>query len=223
MCEKPMPAALGPVEHGGDQRAGLRDEGDVAGQRVGVREAGVEADVRASAAPMQFGPEHAQQVRPRRVERRPASARRSSPAVMTITARVPSAPSSADQPGDGRGGVHRTARSGAVGRSAVRANTGYAVERRVLRIHGIDRAREAAGAQVAPDRRADAAGSVRGADDGDRRRLEQAVEIADAHGRWPTPFASPSAIAWHPTQRRATGRATTRRGSMGSPQSMQMP
>ena len=68
----------------------------------------------------------------------PASAPRQGPAVITMAARVPSRPSSAIRPGTVSGGVHSTARSGACGRSAARANTGYAVERGVL---GIDRRR----------------------------------------------------------------------------------
>lgn len=41
---------------------------------------------------------------------------------------------------------------------------------------------QAKGAQVAPDRRADVAGTIGGANDRDRARLEQLVEMADAHG-----------------------------------------
>ena len=41
-------ARVGPVEHRGDERARLRDEGELAGQRVGMREAGVEAQRAAS-------------------------------------------------------------------------------------------------------------------------------------------------------------------------------
>ena len=59
------------------------------------------------------------------------------------------------------GGVQITARSGACGQVGRRARTTrHAVERRVLRVDRVDRPGEAAGAQVAPDRRADAAGAV---------------------------------------------------------------
>jgi putative Mn2+ efflux pump MntP len=46
----------------------------------------------------------------------------------------------------------------------------------------MERPGETAAAQVPPDGRADAAGPVGRADDRDRRRFEEAVEVADAHG-----------------------------------------
>ena len=154
-CEKPMPRAAGPVEHGGDQRARLRDEGQLAGQRVGVREAGVQPDVRRQQAEA-VGPEDAQQVRPRGVEHglllrgvepggehdRGARAAR---AELRRSARARVA-----------GGVQITARSGASGRLGDVGVDRHAVELRVLRVDRPERAGEAAVAQVAPDRGADA-------------------------------------------------------------------
>ena len=66
-CEKPMPRARGPVEHRGDQRARLRHEGQLAGQprrcaRCWRSGRGAATAGRCSRA------QHAQQVRPRRIE-----------------------------------------------------------------------------------------------------------------------------------------------------------
>ena len=152
---------LGPVEHRGDQRARLRDEGDVAGQRVGVREAGVQARGAASAGPRQFGPEDAQQVRPRGVERglllRGVERRPSSRSPRACQARRVRSTRPARWPAACRS---RPGRAPA-GRSAARAKTGAPSSVRVLRVDGVDRPGEAAGAQVAPDRGADAAGARR--------------------------------------------------------------
>ena len=62
-------ARVRPVEHRGRDGAGLGDEGDLAGLRRHRREARVEAEARREEADA-VGPEHAQQVGPRRVEQR---------------------------------------------------------------------------------------------------------------------------------------------------------
>lgn len=66
MGEADLPRAR-PVQHGGGQGARLRHEGQCAGQRGGVREAGVQADARHH-QPDAVGPEDAQQVGPRRLQ-----------------------------------------------------------------------------------------------------------------------------------------------------------
>ena len=135
-------ARLGPVEHRGDQRARLRDEGELAGAARRCARSSRSGPMPGTSRPRQFGPEHAQQVRPRGVEHRLLAARASQARrVITIAARVPSAPSSPISAGTVAGGVQITARSGACGRSATRAKHRLAVERRVLRVDGVDRAR----------------------------------------------------------------------------------
>ena len=119
MGEKPIRRDLRPVEHRGDERARLRDEGDVAGQRIGVREARVQAEARRQQADA-VRAEHAQQVRPGGVEHRLLLAAPSRPAVMTMAARVPRRPNASINAGTVAGGVQRIARSGTCGRSAGR-------------------------------------------------------------------------------------------------------
>ena len=126
------------------------------------------------------GAEHAQQVRPRGVERRLLLRRAQAGGHDDRGARAEAA-ELGDQAGH-RG--RRRAQDGQVGRLRQVGDAAgelHAVERRVLRIDAEDRAGKRAGAQVAPDRRADAARTVGCADDGDRARLEQPVEMADAH------------------------------------------
>jgi len=56
-----------------------------------------------------------------------------------------------------------------------------AVDAGVLRVHAQDRPCEGLGTHVAPDHRADTAGTCRRADDDDAPRFEQRVEVANAH------------------------------------------
>ena len=115
--------------------------------------------------PMQFGP------RMRSRCGRAASsiacfcAAPSRPAVMTIAARVPRRPKRGDQARHRRGRRAEDRQVGHLRQVGRQREARHAVERGVLGVDGEDRAGEAAGAQVAPDRRADAAGAVRGADD----------------------------------------------------------
>ena len=172
-----------PVEHRGDERARLRDERELAGQRVGVREARVDAEVRAEQAEA-VRPEHAQHVRPRGVERRLLLRRREPGRHHDRGARA----EAAEFVDERRHRVGRRAQHREVGRLRQIAGSSedpLAVERRVLRVHAEDRPLEAPGAAVAPHGCADAAGAVRGADDRDRFRFEQLIEVADAHDDTP--------------------------------------
>ena len=106
-------ARLGPVEHRGDERARLRDEGDLRRAARRCARSWRSGRGRGVSRPRQFGPEHAQQVRPRGVEHRlllrGARARRSSRSRRACRARR--ARRSAGAPLSG--GVQMTARSGA--------------------------------------------------------------------------------------------------------------
>ena len=172
-------AAARPVEHRGDERARLRDEGQAAGFDIRVREARVQLRMRRQQAEV-VGAEDTQQVRPRGVEHglllRGVEAR----GEHDRRARAALA-KRGDEAGHGsrRRRDHRQ-----LGRGRQAGHVGItrlAVELLVLRVHRPARAGEAAVTQVAPDRRADAVRPNTGADQGYRRRIEQGIEMADAH------------------------------------------
>ena len=171
--------ALRPVEHRGDERTRLRHEGHVAGQCVGVSEARVQPKVRAQQAEA-VRAEHAQQARPRGLahglllRRAQAGAHHDRGARAEAGEFVDQADHAARRRAD-----HRQ-----VGHARQVGNAGedhLPVERGVVRVDGVDRAFERARAQVAPDRRADAAAAIGSADDDDGMRIQQLVEMADAH------------------------------------------
>ena len=64
---KPDAAAVGPIQHGGCQRARLRHKGQLAGQGIAGRKTGIEPDPRHQ-RPDAVGPEDAQQPGPRRIQ-----------------------------------------------------------------------------------------------------------------------------------------------------------
>ena len=110
-------APVGPVQHRGGQRARLRDEGQLARQRIAGREAGVQAEARRPAGRCSWARGCAAgAAAPRRAW--PGAARRDSGGPSTTAARVPLRPSSAISSGTLAAGVQITASSGAAGRLA---------------------------------------------------------------------------------------------------------
>ena len=114
-----------PVDQRGGDGARLRQQGDVAGLRRHMREAGIEPEQAGSSGRRVLGP----MIRKRfgraassMAWRRPFS--RVSPAVMTTAARPPISPSSPMMPGTRAGGVAMTPRSGAPGRALDPDNSG---------------------------------------------------------------------------------------------------
>jgi hypothetical protein len=169
-----------PVEDRGHQRSGLRDKGHVAGQGVDVGEAGIQADPRRQQA-QAVGAEHAEQVRPCRIQcglllHRAQASGHDDGGTRAEPAQI------ADQVRDGcrRRADHRQVRHlREVGDAPGQVD---AVQGRVLGIDAEDGAGEGPGTQVAPHGGADAAGPAGCTDDDDRPRLEKPVEMADAHG-----------------------------------------
>ena len=184
---EPDLARLGPVQQRRRQCARLRDEGQRPRQRRGVREAGVEADARHQQADA-VRPQDAQHVGPRGVEHGLAQAR----------------PTRRGGGRQARGDDHRRPRAAAaefvddpghrgcrradhreVGRLRQARHVGMADAAGhggVLRVDRPHRPAEAAFEQVAHQRGAQAVRSVGSADHGHRARLEESVEVADAHG-----------------------------------------
>jgi hypothetical protein len=171
---------LRPVQDRGDERAGLRDEGDVAGECVGVRKGGVQADVRRQQADA-VRSEDPQQEWPGGVERH-LLLRCAEPGGHHDRGARPEPAELGDQLGHCRRGRADDREVGNLRQIVHPGVDDLAVERRVARIDCEDRARVSARAEVAPHGGADAAGAVRGADDDDRLRLEESVEVANAHG-----------------------------------------
>jgi hypothetical protein len=176
-------AAAGPVEHGGDQRARLRHEGQFAVQRAGMGKACVQSDGR-HLKPDAVGPQHTQQMRARRLKHRASL--------------VAAQPRRED---DGRTGSRRSqlghqarhrrrrrADDGQLwhlGQLGHGASHGAAIELRQPAVQRHQRAPEPGATQVAPDRGADPPRPVGRPNHGHRGRREQGVEVADAHGSIP--------------------------------------
>ena len=107
-----------------------------------------------------------------------------------MAARVPSRPNSVDQ---ARYRVGWCAQHGEVGhlrQVGWAREHGNALERGVLGIHRVDRPGEVTGAQVAPNGGPYAADAVRCADDSDRLRFQQPIEMADAHRGFKESFSA---------------------------------
>ena len=170
-----------PVEHRRHQGARLRDKSEPTRQRIGGRKAGVQADVRAQQADA-VGPQDAQQMRP------------GSSQHGTLLRRV-----HAGRQYHGRSGAE-LAQFGdqarhCAGRRADDGQLGHggqigcprvdrlATELTVLRVDGIDRALERRCMQLGPHRGTHAGGPLRRTEDGHRRRIEQVIEVTNAHGR----------------------------------------
>jgi hypothetical protein len=180
-------ARLRPVDDGRDDRARLRHEGEPPAPRRQVREAGVEAMPRHHDADA-VRPHDAQQMRLGSVEQRLLQARAMGVAVFLEARRN-------DDRRPGAAGAqlrhelrHRARRRGDDGqirrqRQARHVLVGeHALHRHVFGVHRHHRPAEAAAEQVARDHRADRARPVAGADQRDRLRLEQVIEVADGHG-----------------------------------------
>jgi hypothetical protein len=145
-----------------------------------VREARVEAQVRTE-HPDAVRAEDAQQMRPADIQHAAFGAR-------IDAGRHDDGCARARSPQLGQGvddGLGRHAHDGQVRDDRQVRATGehvLAVQGAVRGVEGADRPLEPAGAQVAPDRRADASRAVGGADHDDGSWLQQGVEMADAHG-----------------------------------------
>ena len=182
-----MPRGDGPVEHGRHQRARLRDEGDVAGQRV-------DAGAKLAFRPMPGTAGRGSSARAMRsrygraassicaARSRPTLASPSAkPAVRITAARVPRRPKLVDERCDrvgrrrdhGQVGHDRQRRHVLVGHDAVHGGGAW--------IDRHDRPFEAALREIAHQRRADRMRPVGCADHRHRFRAEHPVEIADRH------------------------------------------
>jgi hypothetical protein len=184
-------ARRGPVQHRRAQGAGLADEGHLAGLGRLVQETGVET---------QAGHQQADAVRPQQAH--PIFARRLQHRLLcgapVLHRDLPEAG------GDDHGGEHPAGAQGIddpghrLGRHAdhrhVRGD-GQGLDRRigqnagnrlVGRVHRHDRPFESALEQISHQQRADRARAVRGADDRDRRRRKQTIQIPSAHDVPPT-------------------------------------
>ena len=172
-------ARLGPVEHGGQQRAGLCDEGQVAGQRGGVRKAGVEPEL-GRHEPDAVGAEDAQQVRPRSVEHGLDSGLVQAGGKYHGGA-CASGGDLGNQPG--HRGRWRADHGQAGGRGQVcgAGKARQAIDLFMVGVDGVHGATKGAAAQVAQHRGSHAAGAWRGAEDGHGIGIEQVIEVADAH------------------------------------------
>ena len=171
---------LGPVEHGGDQRARLRHEGQFARPRRNVREAGVEPGVRRQQAHA-VGAQNAHQRGPGGVQHGLLLLRRQAGA--DDHHRLGAAPRQLFDQVHHRAG--RRADHGQFGRLGQVGHAGVAALARQRLVLWVDRehgAGKAAGAHVVPQRAADGEGPLGRADDGHGLRVEQGIEIADAHG-----------------------------------------
>jgi hypothetical protein len=172
-------AAARPVEQGRHQCARLRDEGQRARGGIDMRKAGVETDVRRQQA-QAVGAQDAQQVPARGVEHGLLLLGRQPGGHHDGGARAQPA-QRVDQPGHAGwwGADH-----GQFGRLQQVLHTGdhrHAVQFAVIGVHGRQGAAVSALAQVAPDGGADAARACRSADHGHRRRVEQGIEVTNAH------------------------------------------
>ena len=166
------------------QGAGLRHEGERAGQGIGVRKARIESDPRGK-QPEAVRAEEAQAAGARGGEHG-IDQRRAVCPVLLQSGRdhdrrtCPDRAELGDQTGYGRS---RRADDREVRRGRERADAahgrsvGDAVMTQIDEVHG---PREAAAKHVARQRRADAPRSVRGADDGERAGREQVLQIARA-------------------------------------------
>ena len=169
-----------PVEHGGDQRAGLRHEGQGAGAGVHVREAGVQADVRRQQA-QAVGPQDAQQVAPGGIEHGRLGGSVQPGGQHHGGARAAHA-QGLDQPryagrwGADHGQVRRLRQGRHVGKADVVPQT------LAPGVHRPARAREGRLPDVAPDGGPHAAGAVGRAEDGHAAGGEKLVEVTDGHG-----------------------------------------
>jgi hypothetical protein len=175
---KPDAPRACPIEHRGDERARLRDEGDVAGDRIGVGKGGVQAQPRRHQADA-VGAEQPQQVRP---------GCRQGLGLLC----------------GGEAGRHHDGRAGAdgaefgdqprhrlgwcaqhreighrrqIGGSRIDA---FAAERGVLRIHRIQRTLERARTQVSPHRAAHPAGAGGCAEHRHGAGFQQTLQVSDA-------------------------------------------
>ncbi len=171
-------ARAGPVEQRGHQRARLGQEGDVAGGRTDMREARVEPQVRRD-QPDAVGAQHAQQVRPGRIEhglllRGVEAGGDDHRGARAARAELGDEPRHAGRRGADHGQLGRVRQVGHA------RNHRLAVERGQARVDRVQRAAEVP-VQVAPDGGADAAGAVARADHGHRGGVEERVKVADAH------------------------------------------
>ena len=176
-----------PVDHRGRHGAGLREEGDVAGQDSGRREGGVEPDA-GHGEPKTIGPDDAQQMRPRGGEQRGGALLADLGLAFGKSGgeNDGGAGAAAGELADQRGNrIGRRRDDGEIRRQrqAGDIRIGHdAVHRGVVRINGDDRALEIGMQQIGHQRRADRMRLVGGADHRDRLRAEHLVEIADGHG-----------------------------------------
>ena len=174
-------ARLGPVQHGGDQRARLRDEGQLPGPRRDVRKACVQPGVRRQQAHA-VGAQDAHQARAGDVQHgllllgrqaRGDDHHRLGAALGQLAHQLDH-------------GGRRCADHGQLGRFGQLVHAGVAaaaVQLFVLRVHRVDRSAKAAGAHVAPQRAADRVGPAGRADHGDGLGLKQRIKMASAHVR----------------------------------------
>ncbi len=180
------PPVIRPIQHAGQDRPRLGDEGELAGQGIGLREAGIEAAARHHDA-QAIGADDAHQGRPRGRQHRLLQP-------LALLAQLGEAgrdhdrrPGAAgrqrrDDAGHGRGRRrdHREVRHQ---RQSLDRGIGQdALDRSLMRVDRHDRAGKAGVEQIARDHRADRARLARGADQGDRARVQQDLEIADRHG-----------------------------------------
>jgi hypothetical protein len=185
--EKPMPSRTGPVEDGGAERAGLGEEGDVAGLGHGGGEGRVHADGgHDDAEAVGADDPHLGELRPRGLELFFELL-----AVFTCfleaggedeDAHDAGVAAFADDVGDELRG---DADDGEIRRLRQALDVGIgldAVDGLALGIHGVDDAVVARADQVAQDGIADAVGPLAGADDGDALWFENLVEVANTHG-----------------------------------------
>ena len=199
---KAHPARLRPVQHGRGQRARLRHEGQRARRRRQLREAGVQPVVWRQ-QPQAVRPQDAQHMLARSGQHG-LLLRRGQPRGHDDGGPRAARAQLAYQRGHaGRRGADQ--RQLGCLRQRRHAVPGlHAVHRGVLAVDSVQRTLEAALAQVAPHGGADAAGAVGSADDRHRSGLQQAVEVADAHGGFSGGAAvrfAPGAWAWPQTNR----------------------
>ena len=168
-----------PVEDAGDQRAGLRQKGELARLRPIEPEIGMEPDPRHGDAEA-VRPDDAQAIRLRLIEhrllQRGAESRRDDDnRAGAFLAEV----SDQGRHGVGLGGDHRKLRRrGQRGDIAIAAP---AADQLMMRIDEIDLAGETAGKHILGEHIADRAGFRARADDGDRARGENMLEITNGH------------------------------------------
>ena len=173
-------ARLRPVQHGGDQRVGLRDQGQLARLGRGGRDAGVQVRVRRQQAHA-VGPQDAQQPGARGVQHGLLLLGREAGADDHggLGAGLGQLPDQIVHRG-GRGADHGQLRhAGQIAHAGIAALAGQLL---VFGVERPERALEAAGVHVAPQRGAGRKRPLGGADDRHRLRMEQRVEVADAHG-----------------------------------------